>query len=1232
MHQYLGGRVLGLPSTLRIDYEATRSIGSKAIVMREGPKSTKAQRYTDPNATWKDRSHEYKRITRAKAEELARTLGLQNEDPSYISLDIRKAPNKDDIEGNYDDASESSDEDMGADGYKAVDYRDIHGKSVHKDQDDDLLQTTSDQEEEGAESSLDVLTRRRSALDADLRKNPKQPQKWLEFIAVADDIESITNRRSAAAVSAHSTSHSEVKLSIFDRALQHNPTDERLLLAYMNCYRHVYEPVKVLTKWDELLQSEQIRFAWPGLWIEYLDFRQRHFASFSVNSFVAVLRDALDNLNSIATRLKKDINIDEKSDLEARNRLVQTEAVIVHVFARAWTFLKQAGYTEWAHAIVQGQAEFILNMPEQLKNASLSSKIGTLAQFWESELPRFGEKSAMGWAHYMTEEGEVVPTDELLNSLRQSLEAETMDDLFKSFDEGDEQRSLLNQWAKTEKKINAAGWFPMRVTDPLPDELQNDPYGIIMFEDIQPFIVEVRTAEGRMQFVDSMFHFLGLPMSLVSGANSSQHHREMTSATMPLSEMRASSYNPFNSDSLLLNIGMDGAYASVDLNPGLDRFFPPVIAREKAIELVLKEIESADRVAEDHTWNGVWNLPLRVYTQGPDTVFGRRVDQEGMDIRYPWASISSHAEVKQCKDHFVRNSLQQLVEVTPVEDNYRYQILLYYLLYETLSSPPTVDKKEKSSDGKKLVEKYPQFFLTNLELWNGYAQSEKLVGRIKQARGVYSKALKVCQSLPAEHRTRIPILHRFFAELEWEQGRPAVALEILILFAEDNPGGVSGIPKTNDMGPPSPTRVVKARQFYAQKVAQLNLARPAPGKSHSSVDYRWFDLALDLIVCYAWFQYLSSPIAAGTEVEAGIKVFEAAIEELDFRNPDAEVRVASNLQEQSILNESVGMRSILVPRHLSASTGATLSSPTKGNAVLKKKICTGPEAEMLWTQLAKMVYFHSIGKGESAPESQRHSGGFQPKALRRIVHSGLERFPNSSIFQSLYFWTESKQRVYGRVRTWVNDCVTQGCAVNGGLVGEGAGYPAANKSVLWIFGLYYELWHRETYNVHTVRTMLESALESSKATSLNSSPNLWMIYIELELREYARLKDLARASSSQHAISSASKATNRADTNRKKQHSAATDAAAEAGRRVKRLLMRALADCPWYKDLYLLAFGPRMRALYSAADLEQLYETMLEKEIRVRYELPERDIEKDDSEEESEIDSSDASQSDHRDT
>lgn len=143
-------------------------------------------------------------------------------------------------------------------------------------------------------------------------------------------------------MAAHSASHAEVRLSILDRALQSNPINEHLLLEYMDTCRLCWVPAKVLTKWDELLRSDRILTAWPGLWIEYLDFRQRHFLSFSVKSFIRVLQDALDRLGQLANSTWE--TLQKVSDkMELQYQLAKVELVMVHVLSRAWTFLKQAG-------------------------------------------------------------------------------------------------------------------------------------------------------------------------------------------------------------------------------------------------------------------------------------------------------------------------------------------------------------------------------------------------------------------------------------------------------------------------------------------------------------------------------------------------------------------------------------------------------------------------------------------------------------------------------------------------------------------------------------------------------------------------------------------------------------------------------------------------------------------------------------------------------------------------
>lgn len=39
-------------------------------------------------------------------------------------------------------------------------------------------------------------------------------------------------------------------------------------------------------------------------------------------------------------------------------------------------------------------------------------------------------------------------------------------------------------------------------------------------------------------------------------------------------------------------------------------------------------------------------------------------------------------------------------------------------------------------------------------------------------------------SFPAEHQTRAPLIHRYYAQLEWEQGRPKAALLVLMALVD----------------------------------------------------------------------------------------------------------------------------------------------------------------------------------------------------------------------------------------------------------------------------------------------------------------------------------------------------------------------------------------------------------------------------------------------------------------
>lgn len=107
--------------------------------------------------------------------------------------------------------------------------------------------------------------------------------------------------------------------------------------------------------------------------------------------------------------------------------------------------------------------EFLFNMPAGLEAEPWYIQIGSLEEYWDSELPRFGEKDAKGWSHYVTEEDEVA-MDSLLEKTRlPSMEAPT-DELLKAFADNDMDRYHYGRWAKLEKELNTMCWFPVRTS------------------------------------------------------------------------------------------------------------------------------------------------------------------------------------------------------------------------------------------------------------------------------------------------------------------------------------------------------------------------------------------------------------------------------------------------------------------------------------------------------------------------------------------------------------------------------------------------------------------------------------------------------------------------------------------------------------------------------------------------------------------------------------------------
>ncbi|KAJ7103657.1 NRDE-2, necessary for RNA interference-domain-containing protein [Mycena belliarum] len=164
-----------------------------------------------------------------------------------------------------------------------------------------------------------------------------------------------------------------------------------------------------------------------------------------------------------------------------------------------------------------------------------------------------------------------------------------------------------------------------------------------------------------------------------------------------------------------------------------------------------------------------------------------------------------------------------------------------------------------------------------------------------------------------------------------------------------------------------------------------------------------------------------------------------------------------------------------------------------------------------------------------------------PSLLRDRAEKGVQLFPNNSVLLGLFLEGEKGQGVWGKVR---------------GILGDRGGM---EKDVMrrieeiWIAGWDKGRWEAE---IERTRSGLAAAMESERT---RRSPILWRLLIECEIR----VRQLGRA---------------------------------------KKLLFRAIGDCPLVKEFYLLAFGP-LRAVFSAQELNAFADTMAERELRLRCEF-----------------------------
>nr|XP_031858056.1 uncharacterized protein CI109_006498 [Kwoniella shandongensis]KAA5525128.1 hypothetical protein CI109_006498 [Kwoniella shandongensis] len=650
-------------------------------------------------------------------------------DPSsrFISFDIRPP---------HDEANGPS--------YRSISH-------AQQEDDDDLAALQS---VVGNYSTLEEEVRRQTAkIERHLRDNPNDTDVWIEYSKLHLRLSSEAERTIGLVDPAKlptTRARAEVTLSILSRALdatEENGWSTKLHLAYLHAAEAFWPAEKVTGRWKNVLRElgerggKEIEEGMMEVWLGYIAWREgqgfgkAEGKSGGVDEVVDVYIDCLTKLQSGST---------EGDDLQAK------EENLVYLFLRACLFLKQAGFGERAFAAFQGLMEVTYFKPDHLRRQpSLSGRAtwfesvqSEFEAFWDTEAPRIGDSGARGWRNHTAVSS---PSPKPDHSLHHN------------------SSDPFEQWLETENHAEMTYALPGRVTD-LDSATEDDPYHVVLFGDIQPFLFPIFTPEVRLQLIYAFLTFLGLPYTppgvpSTAPAGNDPHLRWM----LMYNDMARRSYWPKKEGRTKIawqTVG--GEPMEPERSRGLDNPF---------------------------------QCPTKCWLQDRGTMFGRQgswfKDLEAMDLSMLDTNV-------------VRNVFTLLRPLVPDPS-----FTLASFAFEAAVSPKGAVKAAKGILANDR---------DNLLLWDGYARLERQRGNVPAARTVYVMALQAARAarLGATKTEDEMDLWTGWAEMEMETANEARCLEVVVMAAGVGEERLADcLESGHASSAPSSIALLKTRQYYA---------------------------------------------------------------------------------------------------------------------------------------------------------------------------------------------------------------------------------------------------------------------------------------------------------------------------------------------------------------------------------------------------------------------------------
>ncbi|KAF8647946.1 hypothetical protein AX16_006478 [Volvariella volvacea WC 439] len=546
---------------------------------------------------------------------------------------------------------------------------------------DELREDSEDSSEDEDKIERTAHQEALAELNRNLTEDPTNEALWLQLLDKNLSTIPLNSKNATKA-------RAEVTLSIIERAraaCRQNQLSKILLIKFLKAGEDVWEPHRSRDEWERAYGTGGIE-----IWMEWLEWRWRT-SSQGIDGFI---EDGIRVLKSLGT--------DTGADLSR-----------IRVLWRLAVALQGAGFHERATALFQAQAELTFKSPEALSGSPHQTQLDTLQEFWESGYPRVGETDAKGWAAWFST-GKSEFTGSQATSVLQP----------------DQHPDSYTAWANFELRADMSHHIPIRSPDDQPTN--TDPYTTILFGDISPLLVVLRSNQAKHLFRLVWLSVLGLHVPglslLLSGDGLNWDDR------WSLGHLAKSSYLD-----IFFPKEATGTHLTNDAVAGA------IIGRAK---------EYAGSFSSIRNWSKDALSPLDV---------GLRDEGLGKQFGKPSGCIWGKEDVENVDIEFVRQIFRQLrVGINDAE----WDCLA--LAFETV-----INLKQASRASRELLKTASESAVH----WATHAHIERMRGRIEDARKVYQTVLVHSNVNAAQYRGQ---MWWDWAEMEWLAGGDADALAIVL--------------------------------------------------------------------------------------------------------------------------------------------------------------------------------------------------------------------------------------------------------------------------------------------------------------------------------------------------------------------------------------------------------------------------------------------------------------------